>query len=51
MAINELEVDVEFEERILNVEVTGSVEFTYRDREKLDDLIPITTAEIDALFS
>jgi len=49
--VNELEVEVEFQNNILNVEVAGEEVFTYADRAKLDGLIPITYAQIEALFT
>lgn len=51
MAVNELEIEVELESRTLDVEITGVVDFTYGDKEKLDALIPIPDATINALFS
>ena len=51
MAVNELEIEVELEPHTLDVEITGAVDFTYGDKEKLDALIPISDATINALFS
>lgn len=51
MTVNELDVEVEFQDNVLHVDVAGEIDFTYADKEKLDGLIPITNAQINALFS
>ena len=51
MPVNELNVDVELQNNILNIDVGGDVVFTYADKEHLDSLVPITNAQINALFA